>query len=68
MRGKRYKLTLRDLGLTCISKKSAEVIVNWDTSRTTRRSHEQTKDRMLEFGNNIKELIEAKKKKESRNT
>ena len=31
-------------------KKSAEVIVSWETSRKKRRPHEQMKDRMLELG------------------
>ena len=41
--------------------KKSEVIVSWDTSlRNTRRTHEQTKDWMLESGKNIKELIKSK--------
>ena len=54
------------MDLRVISKKSAEVIVSWDTSRITRKTHKQTKDRMLELGTTLKNLSKRKKKAETR--
>ena len=66
MGGKRYKLTLRDLVLTCYLQevsRSRSKLGNEPKKEKSRRTHEQAKDGMLESGKNIKELVEAKKKK-----
>lgn len=63
MRRKQDELTLRDLVLTgYLQEVSRGRSKLGNELRAPEKPHEQTKDWMLELGNDIKELIEAKKK------
>lgn len=68
MRGKRYKLTLRDLGLTGyfqeVSRGHSKL--GYEPGKT-RRAHEQTKDRRLELGRIVANSVQRKRSK-GRNT
>lgn len=64
---KASKLTLRDLVLTgYLQEVSRGHSKLGNELGKPQRTHEQTKDRMLELGKIISELIEAKKKAETR--